>query len=139
MCGDPIERLTVEACEIAAPIIHTQWREAYANVPEYWMHFVVQPGKIFRAVGDNPSHPRMWEIVRYVLKREGHVVLDAPTAPGRYGPMCSDCWRDKSRYPRRAGRAAGPMRPVDCTVCGRPAPGRFSIFGHDEGVDIFEW
>ena len=139
MCGDPIERLTVKACEIAAPIIHSQWREAYANVPEYWMHYVVQPGKIFKAVGDNPSHPRMWEIVRYILKSEGYVALDAPTSPGRYGPMCSDCWRDKSRYPRYAGRATELTGPVDCAACGSRTPGWFLAYGREEGVDIFEW
>lgn len=139
MCGDPIRELTVEACKIAAPIIHSQWREAYANVPEYWMHFVVQPGRIFRAVGVNPSHPRMWEIVRYVLKQEGYVVLDAPGTPGRYGPMCWDCWRDKSRHPWWAGRATKMNGPVNCTVCGESTLGRFNLFGLDEGVDIFEW
>lgn len=139
MCGDPIERLTVEACEIVAPIIHSQWREAYANVPEYWMHFVVQPGKIFKAVGDNPSHPRMWEIVRYILSREGYVVLDAPGTPGHYGPMCRDCWMDKSRHPRWAGRATKMSGPVNCAVCGKPTPGLFCAYGRDEGVDIFEW
>ena len=59
MCGDLIERLTVEACGIAAPIIHSQWRGENHDLPAHWMHFVVQPGKIFRAVGDNPSHPTM--------------------------------------------------------------------------------
>lgn len=54
MCGDLIERLTVEACEIAAPIIHSQWRGENHDLPAHWMHFVVQPGKIFRAVGDVP-------------------------------------------------------------------------------------
>lgn len=139
MCGDPVERLTVEACEIAAPIIHSQWRGKNHDPPAHWMHFVVQPGKIFRAVGDNPSHPRMWEIVRYILKCEGYVVLDAPTAPGRYGPMCFDCWRDKSLHPRWAGRATDLTGPVDCTVCGKPTPGIFAAFGRKDGVDIFEW
>lgn len=139
MCGDPIRELTLEACEIAAPIIHSQWREAYANAPEYWRHFVVQPGKIFQAVGDNPSHPRMWEIVRYVLRREGYVVLDSPRTPGRYGPMCRGCWMDKSRHPRWAGRATKMNGPVDCSVCGKPTSGVFAAFGREDGVDIFEW
>lgn len=139
MCGDLIERLTVEACEIAAPIIHSQWRGENHDLPAHWMHFVVQPGKIFRAVGDNPSHPRMWEIVRYILRREGYVVPNAPVTPGHYGPMCFDCWRDKSRYPRYAGRASGLTGPVDCAVCGEPTPGLFCAYGRDEGVDIFEW
>mgnify|MGYP000867707738 CR=1 FL=1 len=139
MCGDLIHELTVEACKIAAPIIHSQWRGENHDPPEYWMHFVAQPEKIFRAVGDNPSHPRMWEIVRYVLKREGYVVLDAPGTPGRYGPMCSDCWRDESRHPRWAGRVDKMTGPVDCTVCGKPTPGVFAAFGRENGVDIFEW
>ena len=139
MCGDPIRELIVEACEIVASIIHSQWRGENHDLPEYWMHYVVQPGRIFRAVGINPSHPRMWEIVQYILRREGYVVLDAPTTPGRYGPMCWDCWRNKSRYPRWAGRATGPMHPASCTVCGESTLGRFNLFGHDEGVDIFEW
>lgn len=139
MCGDPIRELTLEACEIAAPIIHSQWRGQNHDLPAHWMHFVVQPGKIFQAVEDNPSHPRMWEIVRYILRREGYVVLDAPGTPGHYGPMCSACWRDKSRHPRWAGRTTEMNGPVDCTVCGEPTPGRFNLFGHDEGVDIFEW
>ena len=139
MCGDPIRELIVEACEIAAPIIHSQWRGENHDLPEYWMHFVVHPGRIFRAVGVNPSHPRMWEIVQYILRREGYVVLDAPTAPGRYGSMCFDCWRDKSRHPRWAGRATKMNGPVNYTVCGGPTPGRFNLFGLDEGIDIFEW
>ena len=35
MCGDPIRELTVEACEIAAPIIHSQWRGENHDLPEY--------------------------------------------------------------------------------------------------------
>lgn len=91
MCGDPLRELVVAACEITAPIIHSQWRGENHDLPAHWMHFVVQPGKIFQAVGDNPVRPRMQEIVRYILKREGYVVLNAPGIPGRYGPMCRGC------------------------------------------------
>lgn len=48
MCGDPIRELIVEACEIAAPIIHSQWRGENHELPEYWMHFVVQPGRTIK-------------------------------------------------------------------------------------------
>lgn len=139
MCGDPLRELVVAACEITAPIIHSQWRGENHDLPAHWMHFVVQPGKIFQAVGDNPVHPRMQEIVRYILKREGYVVLNAPGIPGRYGPMCRGCWMDKSRYPRYAGRATKMSGPVDCVVCGKPTPGLFCAYGRDGGVDIFEW
>lgn len=139
MCGDPLRELVVAACEITAPIIHSPWRGENHDLPAHWMHFVVQPGKIFQAVGDNPVHPRMQEIVRYTLKREGYVVLNAPGIPGRYGPMCQGCWMDKSRYPRYAGRATKMSGPVDCVVCGKPTPGLFCAYGRDEGVDIFEW
>lgn len=139
MCGDPLRELVVAACEITAPIIHSQWRGENHDLPAHWMHFAAQPGKIFQAVGDNPVHPRMQEIVRYILKREGYVVLNAPGIPGRYGPMCRGCWMDKSRYPRYAGRATKMSGPVDCVVCGKPTPGLFCAYGRDEGVDIFEW
>lgn len=35
MCGDLIERLTVEACEIAAPIIHSQRRGENHDLPAH--------------------------------------------------------------------------------------------------------
>lgn len=90
--------------------------------------------------GRNPlAEPVLRGFLESALNGEGYVVLDAPTAPGRYGPMCSDCWRDKSRHPRWAGRATKMNGPVNCMVCGGPTPGRFNLFGLDEGIDIFEW
>lgn len=142
MCGDPLRELVVKACETAAPIIHGQWREENANVPEHWMHYVVQPKQVFDAIGDGPTHYRMWDAVKHILGEEGYVVLGMLGLPGHYGPLCDDCRREKmddSRFWRYSGRANRLTGPVNCAACGRRTPGKFRMYGHDEGVDIFEW
>lgn len=83
------------------------------------------------------------------LNREGFITLPRDmTADGNkhYGPLCDGCRRDKmdaSWHPllrmRHAGRASELTGPVNCTVCGRRTPGLFRMYGHDEGVDTFEW
>lgn len=143
MRGDPIRELTAEAIMISASIIQDQRNEEHA---EPWMHYVVQPKRVFDAIGGGPTHPGMWKSVKRALGMDGYVVLSMLRTPGRYGPLCDGCRRDKmdaSWHPllrmRHAGRASELTGPVNCTVCGRRTPGLFRMYGHDEGVDIFEW
>lgn len=128
---------------ISASIIQDQRSEKHA---EPWMHYVVQPGRVFDALRSGPKHPGMWSAVRRALEMDGYVVLSMLRTPGRYGPLCDGCRRgkmDASWHPllrmRYAGRASELTGPVDCAACGKRTPGLFRAYGHDEGVDIFEW
>lgn len=143
MCGDLIERLSVGAIMISATIIQEQRSEEHA---EPWMHYVVQPERVFDALKSGPKHPGMREAVKHALEMDGYVVLSMLRDPGHYGPLCDGCRRDKmdaSWHPllrmRHVGRVNRLTGPVNCVACGWRTSGLFRMYGHDEGVDIFEW